>query len=100
MAEDELPDSLYLQSLKSATATQPRFSDVSRPSDGTIQVDRLKLTPAQTGHDEEVTFKKSIHSSIHSDRKHLKQTPKSTGPKTHFIYDTSINYITHYTKIK
>ena len=58
MADDDLPEeqTLYLQSLKSATTTQPRFSDISRPSDGTIQVDRLKLTPAQTGHDDEVRY--------------------------------------------
>ena len=54
--DDDLPEEehnqLFLQSLKSAATTQPRFSDISRPSDGTIQVDRLKLTPAVTGGDE------------------------------------------------
>eukprot|EP01083_Nonionella_stella_P134019 407692_1 len=39
----------YLQSIESSTTTQPRFSDVSRPSDGLIQVEPLRLTPAASG---------------------------------------------------
>eukprot|EP01084_Bolivina_argentea_P066285 120820_1 len=51
--QDDEEQPLYLTSLQSGTTTQPRFSDISRPSDGNIQVERLRLTPAGTGQTED-----------------------------------------------